>query len=359
MIYEGKYYDHQSSQVIPVSIQLHAESLLINTQGEVKRRWIWLLTEIKLEVNDPAFMRITCESPVPGTIEVQDKSLIADLLRIYKPSGSARLYGLVLQGGLKVALAALAVIAAIAMVVYFWVLPPLADKAIDLVPLSYDKELGTLAKNQINEKPDSAASQLLTAFASQIQWDVKDTITFSVVKSDVINAYALPGGYIVVYSALLHKLKTPEELAALLSHEISHIKYRHSMRSLVRNLSGYLFGSLVFNDVNGMMAALFKNADQLRTLQYSRKFEEEADLKGLEMMRQNKINQQGMLGLMEALKKAGAEKSSISIPEFISTHPLTDHRIKYVQQTMLQHPAKDSTNAVRDSIFLQLKAAVK
>lgn len=359
MRYEGKYYDHQSSQVIPVSIQLHAESLLINTQDDVKRRWIWLLPEIKLEVNGPAFMRITCESPVPGTIEVQDKSFITDLLRIYKPSGSARLYGLVLQGGVKVALSALAVIIAIAVAVYFWVLPPLADKAIDLIPLYYDKELGTLAKNQIGEKPDSAASQLLTSFAAHIQWDVKDTITFSVVDSDVINAYALPGGYIVVYSALLRKLDTPEELAALLSHEISHIKYRHSMRSLVRNLSGYLFGSLVFNDVNGMMATLFKNADQLRTLQYSREFEEEADLKGLEMMRRNKIDQQGMLGLMEALKKAGNEKSSISIPEFISTHPLTDHRIRYVQQTMLEHPQQGSTDEIRNNIFQQLKAAVK
>jgi predicted Zn-dependent protease len=359
MAYEGKYYDHQSSQVVPVSIQLNAESLLITTQGEVRRQWYWLFTEINPVVSGNSFVSITCDTATGGTLDVQDTVFIKDFLRVYKPSGSTRLYELVLQGGLKITIAALAVVIAICIAVYLWVLPPLADKAITLMPVSYDKALGEMARKQIGEIPDSVSSNILNAFAAHIQWDMKDTLHFSVVKSDVINAYALPGGYIVVYNALINELEKPEELAALLSHEVSHVKQRHSMRSLVRNLSGYLFGSLVFNDVNGMMGILFKNADQLRSLQYSREFEEEADLKGLALMRRNKINQAGMLGLMKELKKAGAKKSSITVPEFISTHPLTDHRIQYVQQTISQYPTKDTTDPSLSLYFQMLKASLK
>ena len=72
-------------------------------------------------------------------------------------------------------------------------------------------------------------------------------------------------------------MKSYDQLVALLGHEVSHVNNRHSIKILTRNLAGYMMISLVFSDLNGIMSVLAENAQQLRSLSYSREFEEEAD----------------------------------------------------------------------------------
>jgi predicted Zn-dependent protease len=145
-------------------------------------------------------------------------------------------------------------------------------------------------------------------------------------------------------------MKSADELAALIGHEASHINNRHTTKMLCRNLAGYLVVSLLFTDVNGVMAVLAENAQQLHSLSYSRKFEQEADEHGLKILMNNKINPEGMIGLFEQLDKEKEE----SAPEIFSTHPLTKERVrnmkKIISGSVYEVKKHDKLNAIFEKI---------
>ena len=351
MLFKGNYYDRQVAAAAPVTVQLFTESLQLDFTGSMPARKLhWLFTEIKAEVVDRNFIRISGTDEGDGTLEVNDPEFVKGFLQKYKLTRGTGLHELVLRGGLKVSVVMLAMLAGILLIGHFLVLPWCADRVVDQLPLSFDKELGDVARSTMHEKIDTAASHLLTRFAAQMQWDTRDTLTFTVVPSDVENAYALPGGYIVVYTGLLKKLKKKEELAALLGHEVSHVTCRHSVRKLCRDMSTTILLTVDFSNSSAATAALYSNAGSLYSLTYSRQYEKQADEKGLEVLRKNHINQQGMLQLMEELQKLDHK---LNIPEFVSTHPLTNNRIRYVRRDIKKHPASYTDNPQMEALFQQ------
>ncbi|SIN70615.1 M48 family metallopeptidase [Chitinophaga niabensis] len=345
-MFPGKYYDHQTAQAIPANIQLFVESLQLELPGGKKLHW--LFTEITVEVVDRNFIRITAE----GTLEVNDPVFVKTFLQKYKYTRSAGLHQLALRGGLKATLIVLLVIAGILLSGHFYVLPWCVNRVVDRLPLSFDKELGDLAAQSIHETSDPAGSQILRNFAHQIQWDTQDTLSFSIVKSDIENAYALPGGRIVVYTGLLEKLHTSDQLAALLSHEVAHVTHRHSVKKLCRDMSTTMLVSIALGSAGGATNTLYANASSLYSLTYSRQYEQEADLMGMETLRRNHINQLGMLQLMQVLQQLDQQTN---IPEFVRTHPLTDNRVNYVRKGIAEHPAAFKKNAQMEELFRQLR----
>ena len=201
---------------------------------------------------------------------------------------------------------------------------------------------------------DTAQSIILQKFADDLHLSSKYPIRVTVVKSNVVNAFALPGGRLVVYSGIISKLENPQELVALLSHESSHVNKRHSMKSIVTRMSSSILISLATKDANGLSKGILDNVNTLRVLSYSRELETEADNEGMKLMVSNNINPIGMKWLMEDLRKLNME-----VPQrisFLSTHPLTDERIKnatnfskkYIQ---MNTPMKD----VQISLWNELK----
>jgi beta-barrel assembly-enhancing protease len=151
-----------------------------------------------------------------------------------------------------------------------------------------------------------------------------------VLKSPVMNAFAMPGGHIVVYDTLLNAMQKPEELAALLGHEGSHVDLKHSLRSLFRQLGSSLFFSFLFGDYGDISVVVARKADELNGLAYSRDMEMEADKRGADLMQKKEISLEGMRDLFRILKKG--EDGHTSGSDFLSTHPSTDERLKYVEE---------------------------
>jgi predicted Zn-dependent protease len=217
---------------------------------------------------------------------------------------------------------------------YFYILPPIAEKVASLLPESVDDKiaemfmLAFLNENEI----DSTKTRYLTQFASEVNLKNKKQLRFIVIKSTEVNAFALPDGQIVVFSGILNNMNSAEELVALLAHEASHINQRHSIKMLCKNLAGYVAVSLLFSDVNGVVAVLADNAQQLHSLSYSRVFEQEADELGLKILIENKLNPNGMVELFEQLEK----ESEIAIPKMMSSHPLTKDRMENMQKIISQ-----------------------
>ncbi len=357
-MFKGVYYNHQVANATPVTIQVFTESLQLDFTGGVMpaKKLHWLFTEIHTDAVDRNFIRITGTGTDAGTLEVSDPVFVTAFLQKYKHTRGTSLHELVLRGGLKVSLIMLLVLAGMLLAGHFFVLPWCADRVVDRLPRSFDKELGEMAHASMDEPVDTTASALLTRFAAQMKWDTPDTLSFTVVPSKTENAYALPGGYIVVYTALLKRLQTKEQLAALLSHEVAHVTCRHSVHKLCRDMSTSLLLTVAFSNSSAATGALYSNASALYGLTYSRQYEEQADIKGLATMRSNHINQQGMLQLMQELQKLDHK---LKIPEFVSTHPLTDNRIRYVRNDITAHPATVTDNVQMEKIFRQLERLYK
>jgi len=214
--------------------------------------------------------------------------------------------------------------------ILFYVLPWLGEKAANLIPVEAEVMLAdniSEAYNWQNNKNDSA-NYYMHQFVNQL--DLNDTykINVSVIESKEINAFALPGGKIFVYSGILDKMNSYEELVALLGHEVTHITNRHSLKSICRGATTSLVIAGLFGDVDGITAGILSKADEFKQLDYSRELETEADNNGLAIMLQNKVDPKGMLDLLNLLKEESVETPQFM--KYLSTHPDTDSRISNV-----------------------------
>ena len=122
---------------------------------------------------------------------------------------------------------------------YFLILPWLADRTAMNFPKEQEVSLGAELKKHylLSERIDTKKTRLLNEFASKLDLGNDYPADYTVVDSDIVNAYALPGGPIVVYAGIIKKMQTPEELAGILAHERSHVLRHHSTRSIFQNLS--------------------------------------------------------------------------------------------------------------------------
>ena len=184
---------------------------------------------------------------------------------------------------------------------------------------------------------DSDEAAYLKRVGEQIasQADLADECTFTLVNSDVVNAFAVPGCYIYVTRGLMSLVNSEDELASVLAHELGHIVGKHSRkqqrRSVLRSLGilaiGLVSGSERLTQVAGQAATYF-------TLRYSRTHEHEADDLGLSYLRKAGYDPHAAADMLAALgrqesfmaRTRGRDEAK-SIPEWGRTHPLTENRI--------------------------------
>lgn len=236
----------------------------------------------------------------------------------------------------------ISIIIAFIAFLYFWVLPHLSHWMVNKIPVKKEIELGKNLKETIVNTAgiDKELTELVQQFADSIHINSAYTFNLTVINDTILNAFALPGGYIVIYTSMLNKLETYDQLAALISHEASHITQRHSLNAMANNLSGMILLQLFIGNTVGMSSFLIENISKFKQLSYSRELEEEADLKGLEILKLNNINQHGMTGLFTILQSSGIEPGV----SFLSSHPLSSERKRYAleiankQSTVTPHP---------------------
>lgn len=169
-------------------------------------------------------------------------------------------------------------------------------------------------------------------------------------KIEEVNAFALPGGPVFFYTGLLKEMKTEDQIAAVLAHELTHVRKEHWAYAYADNMKRKSLLTLVgvLGRVNNdLFNAVDVADDLLMTLPYSRKHENEADALGCDMMASAGYNPQGMVDTFEILRKASEGSKP---PEFLSTHPDDAGRIKRIQQRVAKmgprtFPAQKPVNA--------------
>jgi predicted Zn-dependent protease len=326
-VYQARYTDAPSHKPYTVFVYIEDNCLVIQSEGLTQR---WKHAEFRETELRSSMLSIRHDQK---ELDITDPAFIALYRQTFHPGSGKRWFHLGSTGSLLLILAA-----CIASMVlgYVYALPFVADQVAQHFPQEYEVSIGQeLMNSYLNEsKINEKKSDVINQFFKQLNIETTYPVKIVVVEDTIMNAFALPGGGIVVYEKMLERMNKPEQLAALLSHEFSHIQLKHATRNIFRNFAGSLFLSMVLSDVNGITNMVVANAHQLRNLQYSRKLEHEADENGLNILRQNQIDASGMSNLFEILKQQQPDEPD----ELFSTHPELDSRIDFVKVFQKEHP---------------------
>jgi len=348
----GKYFDGISSKPQEIELQLdeiNAELRFSTSANEVNHRPVGVISfEHTGDTLEIRFIGHSLE-----LIKVNDDNFASEFMAYLQSKGQITWYQRLIRMGIKAHLSFAVVILAIIVGGYLLIIPWVAEKAVLIVPRKFDISMGDKFYHQyLKTNPiDSARTKALNLFASQLHLRNTQPIHFTVIGSSAINAFALPDGNIIVFTGIIDGMKDYDELAGLICHEVSHVNNRHSMKMLCRNLSGYLFISVVGSDVNGIKSIIGDNINNFQSLSYSRHFERQADEQGIDLMMLNGINPLGMIHLFTSLKSS--EKTSV--PAFISTHPITADRIAYLKQRINKISHVYLLNPSLEDLFIKVK----
>lgn len=228
--------------------------------------------------------------------------------------------------GLGVRLAALAA----ACVAAWFAWPPVADQLSRLVPASLERRLGEAAAASLLERTRecsqpagrAALDGLVARLLPHVRLAPGETVRVRVVGRSTVNAFAVPGGEVVVFAGLLREAASPGEFAGVLAHELGHVEARHGMRGVIRSSGPAIVLGAVFG--GGNLAALGTHAISAG---YSRGFEREADEAAARILAEAGIDGRGMLDFFERRRRAeeGAGAAD-SLLAYASTHPPSAER---------------------------------
>lgn len=165
---------------------------------------------------------------------------------------------------------------------------------------------------------------------------------FTLLDSDVINAFALPGGKVFITRGLAAKLTNEAQVAGVLGHEIGHVTARHINDRVTGQMGVGVLAVLVGVAADSQQAADAANQlGSIALLSYSRDEENEADLLGMRYMSRLNYDPKGQMQVMQVLAEAskGAKQ-----PEFLSTHPYPEHRIERIKGLLAGKDFKPTQN---------------
>jgi len=223
---------------------------------------------------------------------------------------------------------------------WLWGVPMLAGWAANQVPEEWERTFGAQSLAGIAPAADRIEDPRVVAPAAQVLAVLvaanparRDTFDLVVLRTPIVNAFALPGGYLVVTTGLLRTLDRPDELAAVLAHEMTHVEKRHSLRQIFARLGVRALVGVVIGDHGGLSALVGGAAGTLGELTYSRNDETEADDGALARLARAGIDPRAAEEALAAIDAEGARGGAPDL-SFLSTHPGTRARRERIRRLL-------------------------
>jgi Zn-dependent protease with chaperone function len=216
------------------------------------------------------------------------------------------------------------------VLLFVWQADRLAYVAASRVSVQQESELGQQMfeglRGQLNLRDNGPAYEAVDAIGRRLTRDSAYRYRFHVADDTTINAYAIPGGVVVVHSGLIAATRNAEGLAGVLAHEVQHVELRHSLTGMIKQLG--LSGLwLLVGDTSGLLG---NAAFELTTLKFSRDAETQADTAGFDALVAAGIDPRGMAEFFQVLHK----EDVVTPPTFLSTHPASVAREAALQQRL-------------------------
>ena len=226
----------------------------------------------------------------------------------------------------------------VAIGLLWWNYNEAVDWVASQIPPETEVRIGESALEQFTSShemlEDSAYLKMVVSIGEQLTTDSAYDYQWHVVDVDDVNAFAMPGGIVVVYRGLIDRAETPEELAGVLAHEIQHVEQQHSLQGMIHALGWSTLLAVVMGDVSVVATIL---AFEVGATYYSRELESAADIEGVQTLYEARIDPTGMVGFFESL----IEDSGDSTLKILSTHPSLRKRIEALQATIDELPPRN------------------
>ena len=200
------------------------------------------------------------------------------------------------------------------------------------------------------------------------------TIRSAVVHHNSMNAFAIPGGYIYIFTGLILNVDNEDELAAVIGHELAHVTERHVAKRMdqmrlisVASIAGMLAGVLIGTKGGGTSTNAIGQAvatgsiagAQSAFLMYTRENEREADQVGINYLLKSGYNPDAMPQTFELMNKRRWFMTGDSIPSYLSTHPGLDERIGYLRDRIRRMPAETVAREYSRDKFQRIQTLVR
>lgn len=219
--------------------------------------------------------------------------------------------------------------------------PRLARVVVDRVPISWDAKIGAYFASGVEEACFAYFERdKLEAFVKELAAVETAGHEYKLViaQDDVVNAYALPGGYLIVNSGLIEKVRSEDELAGILAHEVEHVERRHGMRSIIAGLFGTLGWQAIFGDLSGVLLVDPATLLSLVRSAHSRDDEREADAGAARRLAALHIPVEPLASFFE---EHGATNQLSKALALFSTHPDGGERVERLRAADRQNARKD------------------
>lgn len=249
----------------------------------------------------------------------------------------------------------------IVWLLYGYILPVFIDGIARIAPVAWEESLGRSVVAYIAPKEGRCQDEIYTEVFDEIgsrltaQTNTPYTFRIYVVKNAQVNAFALPGGYMAITTGFLKRVKSAEQIAGVIAHEMQHVVQRHGTRAVLREMSTRALIAAISGGGEGLDYVL-DGAALVGALRFSRDHESSADIEGMKMILDAQIDPKGMVEAFEILLEITGDMPDGLV--YASTHPLTKNRIRSLSP-YLDSLKVDPIPIVSDSTWARFAQAIR
>jgi len=245
----------------------------------------------------------------------------------------------------------------IAFGVFLWNVPAILAASTTALPTSVDRSIGDAAFSGLeigervnNPVVDGFVREIVARLAPQAAEEFDFRV--AVIESEEINAFALPGGQMVVLTGLLRRANNPDQIAGVMAHEFAHVTRRHGLRNVAHDASVWLALRLLLGDTGGWTDLGIGLAATAKQNSYSRDQESDADEEGTRMMLAAGLDPEGLVGFFELLQNEPGSELPGAL-NWLSTHPDHQSRIDHIRTVSRSLPRAQPSPLASDFAAVQ------
>jgi len=242
-------------------------------------------------------------------------------------------------------------------------------KGLDFYSLEHEIALGKQLAQEVDKSAKFIDDPVINEYVNRVgqnlvrNSDARVPFTIKVIDSDVVNAFALPGGFFYVNSGLILHADEESELAGVMAHEIAHVCARHGTKQATKGDIVQLASipAMIFIPYTWAGYAIYQGmnfAIPMTFLKFSRDAEREADYLGIEYMYKAGYDPNSLVSFFEKVE-ADEKKQPGTIPKAFSTHPPTPDRIEAIQKEIATILPAREEYIVSTSEFDSVKARLQ